>query len=228
MRSPDKLSLEKLIDDAQAALGPIAEMDGRVLYSSIETLCPGRFYLLGMNPSDGPDRYHHIGESLRDIPNHHWNTYIDDDWGRGSGKHHMQKRVCFMLRTLGLEPREVFATNLVFVRSRRWTPAQARFIPECLRVHRMFLGIVQPHTVVTFGKPAFDALIKIGHHGAIKPFDTGCANGSANFSCYMADSDIWGHPIRVVCLPHFSKFKIDAQPLTIGWLREAAGEARLS
>src|ERR1035441_2476288 len=88
-----------------------------------------------------------------------WNTYIDDDWGRGSGKHHMQKRVCFMLRTLGLEPREVFATNLVFVRSPRWTPAQAGFIPGCLRVHRMFLGIVKPHTVLTFGKAAFDALI---------------------------------------------------------------------
>jgi hypothetical protein len=97
MHAPDKVSMNKLIDDAQSALGPIVEMDGRVLYSSIETLCPGRLYLLGLNPGDGHDRYHHIGTSLRDMPNHRWNTYIDDDWGRGIGLHRTQRRVCFML-----------------------------------------------------------------------------------------------------------------------------------
>jgi len=151
-------------------------MDGRVLYSSIETLSPGRRYLLGLNPGDGRDRYHHIGESLRDMPNHHSNTYIDDDWGRGTGMHHTQQRVCFMLRKLGFEPREVFSRNLVFARSQTWTPTQAKLIPACLRVHEMFLGIVQPHTLLTFAKDAFDALIRIGPHGVISVFDTGCPN----------------------------------------------------
>jgi hypothetical protein len=158
--------MNKFIEDARFALGPIVEMDGRVLYSSIETLCPGRLYLLGLNPGEGLDRYHNIGVSLRDMPNHCRNTYIDDDWGRGVGLHHTQQRVCFMLRSLALEPREVFATNLVFARSRTWTSTQAKLIPACLRVHQMFLEIVQPQTVLTFGKAAFDALTKIGRHGA--------------------------------------------------------------
>src|ERR1039457_5158745 len=114
MSALDGASLKPLISAAYAALSPVAEMDGRVLYSSIETLCPGRLFLMGLNPGAGQDRYHHIGASLLDIPNHHWNTYIDDDWGRGIGMHHTQKRVCYMLQALGLAPRAVFATNLVF------------------------------------------------------------------------------------------------------------------
>ena len=220
----DDLSMTRLVGKALLALGPIAEMDGRVLYSSVETLGPGKLYLLGLNPGEGHDRYHHIGASLRDMPNHRSNTYIDDDWGRGIGLHHTQQRVCYMLRALGLEPRPVFATNLVFARSRMWTSAQAKLIPACLRVHQMFLEIVQPHTVLTFGKAAFDELTRIGSHGAISIFDTGCPNGRANFSCYSTVADLFGRQFRIVCLPHFSKFKIDAQAPTMCWLKDAAGE----
>jgi hypothetical protein len=213
--------LKKLIADAQVVLGPIAEMDGRVLYSSIETLCPGRLYLLGLNPGAGDDpRYHHVGASLRDLPNHLMNTYIDDDWGSGVGLNRLQQRVCFLLRALGLEPREVFATNLVFARSRTWTSAEKKLVPACLRVHQMFLGIVQPQTVLTFGKDAFDAFIENGCHGGVSIFDTGCPNGRANFRCYTADSSLFGQTFRVVCVPHLTKFKIDAQPLTLRWLKE--------
>jgi hypothetical protein len=82
--------------------------------------------------------------------------------------------------------------------------------------------------VLTFGKAAFDALIKIGSHGVISTFDTGRPNGRANFSCYATDSEVFGQSFRVVCLPNFSKFKIDAQAPTIVWLKEAVSESTLA
>jgi len=213
-----------LIHDAQLALGDVAEMDGRVLYSSIDTLCSGKHYLLGLNPGVGMDRYNNVGDSLRDMPNHTCNTYIDDEWaqGRSPGGHHVQKRVCSMLRSLGLETRSVFATNLVFARSKKWTPAQARLIPACLRVHRLFLEIIQPKIVLTFGKDAFEALLKDNPHSEVPDFDTGCPNGSYNYFCRASDVDLFGRSTRLICLPHFSKFKIDAQPRTIQWLKDMA------
>ena len=216
---PDKGCLKRLIHDAQLALGDVAEMDGRVLYSSIDTLCSGKHYLLGLNPGGGMDRYNNVGDSLRDMPNHTRNTYIDDYWGRGA---YVQQRVCFMLRSLGLEPRSVFATNLVFARSKTWTPAQARLIPACLRVHRLFLEIIQPKIVLTYGKDAFEALLKDNPHSEVPDFDTGCPNGSYNYFCRASDVDLFGRSTRLICLPHFSKFKIDAQPRTIQWLKDMA------
>jgi hypothetical protein len=212
-----------LIAEAERALGPLAERDGRVLYSSINTLRPGKLYLLGLNPGDGLDRYHHIGGSLRDMPNHASNTYLDDDWGRGIGGHHTQQRVCFVLRALAHDPREVFATNLVFARSKSWTNEQAALVPICLRVHRMFLSIIQPRIVLTFGREAFQALLRASDQKSVPTsFDTGVPNGRANFSCYSNEVVLFGQKLRVICLPHLSKFKIDAQPKTLNWLREMA------
>jgi hypothetical protein len=216
-------SLDQLVDDAYFALGPVAEMDGRVLYSSIETLGPGKFYLMGLNPgARDHSRYHHVGQSLHDITNHRVNTYLDDNWGRGIGRDHVQQRICFMLRSLGCDPRSVFATNLVFARSKSWASAQAKLIPNCLEVHGMFLNIVRPSVILTFGRGTFDPLINRRRRTDVPSFDTGCPNGRANFCCYMADADLFGRRTPVVCLPHFSKFKIDAQPSTVRSLREAA------
>lgn len=221
MNSSTRESLSTLIADAERALGPLAERDGRILYSSIDTLRPGKLYLLGLNPGDGCDRYHQIGESLRDMPNHASNTYLDDDWGRGIGGHHTQQRVCFVLRALGHDPRDVFATNLVFARSKSWTKEQSALVPVCLRVHRMFLSIIQPRVVLTFGREAFQTFLRASDQAGVTAFfDTGVPNGAANFSCYANDVILFRQNLRVVCLPHLSKFKIDAQPKTVNWLRE--------
>ena len=103
----------------------LADRPGRLLYSGLGTLCPGRLYMLGDNPGGDPDAESdsprtHLEALVRRSPD--WNEYISGVWkprGRvcAAGEAGMQRRVRDLLTNLGLPTQTVCASNLIFVRS---------------------------------------------------------------------------------------------------------------
>src|ERR1700690_384048 len=91
--------------------------NGRVIYSAASTFRPGKLYIMGLNP--GGDPKNHPGtvrQSLLDFPKRTENAYLDEKW-RKSGASPLQQRLCWLTCQLGCSLRNVFATNLIFVRT---------------------------------------------------------------------------------------------------------------
>lgn len=113
----------------QAALG---KLPGSMLQRSGSVFYTGRsafaqqspLYILGLNPGGSPvmqaeNTIERNVQTWRDEPNDHWSAYTDESWeGRIAGTHGMQPRMIHMLSKLGLNPRNVPASNVVFVRSK--------------------------------------------------------------------------------------------------------------
>lgn len=104
----------------------LADMPGKLLYSGIGTLCPGKIYVLGWNPGGDPSTESDSTKNqlikLAREPSY-WNEYIDGVWrpaGRicAPGDAPMQRRVQHLLTNIGLSVRSVCASNVIFVRSR--------------------------------------------------------------------------------------------------------------
>ena len=128
---------------------------GAVLYSSTKTLSPGPVYLLGLNP--GGTEGATLQDSLDNARRDH-NAYLDEQWAPGGnlqpkGPATLQRRVQNLCSLMGLDTRQVPASNLVFTRSTR-TGTHLDFdgaLPLCLPVHKIFFDAIQPNFLMTFG-----------------------------------------------------------------------------
>lgn len=127
---------EQLAVVGRKHLQSILRMSGQVLYSAASTLRPGPSYLLGHNP--GGDANNRalltVGGSLDDLPANTINSYLDTRWsGRLSiGSSPLQQRVKWLLSELGVDPRDVAASNLIFPRSRVYTFLARKYAPRAL------------------------------------------------------------------------------------------------
>jgi hypothetical protein len=98
-------------------LTELLEHPGSILYSSHETLKPGDVYLLGFNP--GGAGGNPLKLSIDSMLSNKHNAYLDESWENlngfwDNGEAPLQKRICWLLESLGLNPREVCASNLIF------------------------------------------------------------------------------------------------------------------
>lgn len=133
---------------------------GSVFYSGRFAFgAPAPLYLLGLNPGGNPDRQ--AAETVavdieqfrtsRDV----WSAYGDQCWeGRTAGTHGMQPRVLLMLKQLGLDPRRVPASNVVFVRSRDEQALEAEkqaLLAACWPVHAAVISSLNVRAIVCFG-----------------------------------------------------------------------------
>ena len=131
-------------------------LTGKVLYSGINTLKKGPVYFLGFNPGGDPAKEtmtlaEHVTQSPSD-----WNEYLDAKWGapgggwRPPGQAPLQRRVQWLLNQLGLQTREVCASNLIFNRSidqarlNDWSGVADRRWP----IHDWIIKLVQPHAIL--------------------------------------------------------------------------------
>src|SRR4051794_20337564 len=131
-------------------------MSGEVLYSTGATLRPGLVYLLGHNPGGDCNNplLPTIGRSLDALPAKTLNSYLDTSWSgrRAIAESPLQQRVVWLLSRLGLDPRDVAASNLVFPRSRDAATSQFdRFADMCWPVHEWILGVVRPQMLIAYG-----------------------------------------------------------------------------
>lgn len=103
----NKLELSIL---ARQCLTSQLNLPGSILYGSHETLRRGDLYLLGFNPGGtGGDT---LSVNIDAMLVKSDNAYLDESWGDGSqalevGQATLQKRVIWVLETLGVDPRSV-------------------------------------------------------------------------------------------------------------------------
>lgn len=130
-------------------------LPGAVLYSGEKTLQPGPVYLIGLNPggNEGATLKDSISSSRVDH-----NAYLDEVWSPGGypqpkGQSTLQRRIQHLCGVMGLETRDVPASNLAFTRSPR-IDAHEDFegaAKACFPVHQIFLDAIRPKFLMTFG-----------------------------------------------------------------------------
>lgn len=155
----------------------IGDLPGEVFSTGSSAISPGDLYVAGLNPGFGT-AYRKVRSHVEDWSLEHYSAYLDQCWNercwnedcygkqekssckckRGTNAH--QKAVQQMIHRArpGLDPRNVFATNAVFVKSDSaatfrketgFTMFQA--FESCWPVHQLFLSIVQPRVILSLG-----------------------------------------------------------------------------
>ncbi|HEX5320398.1 MAG TPA: hypothetical protein VFW46_14645, partial [Stellaceae bacterium] len=154
------------IDPDQFAqiVGPaLHERSGKVFYSGRSAFSsPSRLYILGLNP--GGSAATHAGDTIgRNLTawserSAQWSEYCDERWeGAEPGTYGMAPRVLHLFRRLGLDPRDVPASNVMFVRSNNeaaLTKEKANLLASCWPVHRAIIDTLGISTIACFGGTA--------------------------------------------------------------------------
>lgn len=141
------MGLTKFHDDLLTLVpDSLRERSGEVFYSGRAAFArPAPLYLLGLNPGGDPIRQasETVGRSLdeaRSRAKDRWSSYADESWGgRPPGTAKMQPRVLHMMDRLGLDVRQVPASNVVFVRTTREAALKsekAALLRDCWSVHQ--------------------------------------------------------------------------------------------
>ena len=112
--------LSALIPNSSMHLSGKAFYSGRSAFSA-----PSKIYCLGINPAGSAEEMftdtveNHTDSVLRELPSE-WSAYYDESWaGMQPGQSVMQRRVLHLARQLGLNPRSIPSSNIVFERSTR-------------------------------------------------------------------------------------------------------------
>jgi hypothetical protein len=166
-------NVDAVVQKAKKSLKNILDESGRILYSSCETLKPGKYYFLGFNPGEGEENTETIQESLDHLRLFKENAFCDEkklgiaDWSGAKrtftpGQHPYQMAFKFLFNKLGVhDPRTICASNLIFKRSRDEKSAgYSDLVEVCWQVHKTILEIVQPEAIITFGKKPFEFVLQ--------------------------------------------------------------------
>lgn len=153
--------IERLIDLVPKAM---RMRSGTVFYSGRAAYAASvPLYLLGLNPGGDPvaQATETIGASLEEARKRredHWSAYADECWrGRPAGTATMQPRVLHLLKSVGLDPRRVPASNVVFVRSARESALAAEksaLLAACWPLHEEVLRALRVRVVACMGGTA--------------------------------------------------------------------------
>jgi NACalpha-BTF3-like transcription factor len=160
MSTPQPTSIEAAIGQLPPQ---ISKRSGSVFYSGPSAFEGHRpLYILGLNPGGSPivQADETIARALSDWKalNRPWSAYLDESWqGRSPGTHGMQPRMRHMFDQLGLDLREVPASNVVFVRSANETALaaeKATLLPLCWPVHETVINNLSVRTILCLGGTA--------------------------------------------------------------------------
>ena len=152
--------LDDLLDLVPSSIG---SRSGSVFYSGRSAFnAPAPLYLLGLNPGGSPDYQsdetitRHIDAAR--VGREKWSAYADESWRGGKpGTYGLQPRVLHLLRGIGLDPRSVPASNVVFVRSRREADLVSEkrdLLTACWPVHQAVIERLRVRVVACFGGTA--------------------------------------------------------------------------
>lgn len=204
---------------AKTALSDVLHKSGSILYSSHETLKPGVVYLMGFNP--GGTGGHSIKRSIDSMLTNTANSYLDESWKNRSGvwecgQAPLQKRVQWILSSLQLNPREVCASNLIFLQSRQANDIGFSLAEICWPVHEALLDIVRPKLILTFGNS--DTSPYGYMHSIFGGKEDYLPSGHGNWSIKGFSCNINDSPIYVAGLPHLSRYNPIGRSEIIEWL----------
>ncbi|MDN5215116.1 hypothetical protein QQ020_23750 [Fulvivirgaceae bacterium BMA12] len=199
---------------------------GSVIYSSKETLRPGKYYILGFNPGgNAEDNKSTVLNSLNDFSARKKNAYLDERWKSNSGEyeigeHPLQRHLVEVMKTIGQDLRDVCASNLIFLRSPGHYgvkyPASAK---DCWGIHEMILEIVQPRIILAFGNgPRSPYNFLLHKYNAYESTSIDCKPGS-KWKCRFFKTKIQDREASVIGLPHLSRYSIKNKDMVVKWIK---------
>jgi len=210
----DKIQLQSF---AKKELSNWLHESGSILYSSHETLKPGKVYLLGYNP--GGISGCTLGESIDNLLNRTKNAYLDEVWDKSKGKGEaiLQKRVrCLLKKILELEPEEVCASNLIFIRSKTAQDVNKILkksdIEKFWNVHKAIINIVKPKLILTFGNGKLSPYQFLKQHLQINKKDEyriDANHGNWKLKCFETKID--NLQVYIAGLPHLSRYSLNTE-----------------
>lgn len=141
----------------------VAQRSGKIFYSGPSAFAhPSPIYVLGLNPGGSPTKQvdqtvakdREAWKCLDDD----WSAYVDEAWeGKSPGGHGMQPRIRHMFDELGLDLRQVPASNVVFVRTPNEAALReekAQLLAECWPVHEAVIRELAVTTILCLGVTA--------------------------------------------------------------------------
>ncbi|MGP8261083.1 MAG: hypothetical protein ACLQM6_14145 [Acidobacteriaceae bacterium] len=210
-------NVEKIRQIAEEMDGDLLGREGWVLYSSYTTLSRGDYYFLGVNPAgseeDHPKTVRYSLEQLvactKDADK---NQYLDISWyddPEDKRRRPLQERFRFLFAdALGVNPRSVCASNLIFKSSKKAEDAEGYpMAKKCWSFHETIIReIVKPRVIITHGSLPFDFISdKLGGKLLEKPRLCNWANWTWRCSRLEQTGQ------KLVGLPHLSIYDIASQ-----------------
>ena len=207
----------------------LLHVNGAILYSGASTLSKGDVYLLGVNPG-GDERAaelteHTIDAAVREMTSEN-NAYCDECWEvRGKkydrGEAPMQRRVTHLLSKIGLDPKKVCASNLMFARSATQAGIQdpARLIKAFWPVHLAILNVVRPKAIIALGNLPFRH-VRSECHSIRDRFCVKALHGS--WVCESFTGELPIGMVKVIKVPHLARYALDSpkRSSVIDWIRQ--------
>ncbi len=216
--------MEDIVAILRNMLQPLLLKDGAILYSSYKTLIDGDIYIMGYNP--GGANGNTIEQAIEELPLNNGNAYLDENWNTDrkhydKGQHPIQKNLTYLFRFLGYELRNVFSSNLIFLRSRGEEgvnyPSEA---DVCWPVHEHFIQIVSPKVFVVFGNSdSTSPFSYLKEKGENLREEDNISSGNENMIIKSFVADILGNPRLVIGLPHLSRYSIVERIEQCEWVR---------
>jgi len=207
---------------AKTKLKAILQQNGEVIYSSHETLKKGDIYLMGFNPGGAGfiSIEKHIDKMLDRIEN----SYLDESWKNGNshyakGQAPLQKRIVWLLNQLGVEPRDVCASNLIFQTSRHANSVPYSLAEMCWPVHKAVIDIVKPQLLIVFGNGNQNSPYAFLKNKFLGVDDPPIKTGHGNWTCKGFQTTIDSTDLYVAGLPHLSRFDPQKIGEGIQWLK---------
>lgn len=215
------MNKEEIPNIARTVLSEHLLESGSILYSSHETLKRGKVYLLGFNP--GGSEAGTLKQSIDELLTTTDNAYLDQQWENhiskwDAGKAPLQERVQWVLNSLCLDPKEVCASNLIFIRSRKAIDIDYSLGDVCWPVHEAILQIVKPEMILAFGNSGFSP-----YHYLYSRFgegqETHIPAGHGNWSLKHFTGNIGGKKCLIKGLPHLSRYSPKGKDHVVSWLK---------
>ena len=149
---------------------PLLRRSGRTFYSGRKAFGKrSNLYVVGMNPGGNPIEHSddtlssHTNWILNSAPDN-WSAYRDEPWGgskpgtwRSPGTAPMQLRMQHLFRRLQVDPGDVPASNIVFVRSERKATLEGDFstlASQCWPFHEAVIENLKVRVIVCLGTDA--------------------------------------------------------------------------
>jgi hypothetical protein len=151
--------IRRAVDDLPPS---ILKRSGSIFYSGKEAfVCRKALYILGLNPGGIPAEVPTatIADSINEFKrcDEPWSEYLKRWEGAKPGTWGLQPRILHVLDLLGLDPRAVPSSNVVFVQSRGEKELgleKAELLESCWPIHQAVIDNLHIRTILCFGSTA--------------------------------------------------------------------------
>jgi len=218
---------ETFVARAAVMLHELLPEKGCVLTSSCDSLRPGNFYIMGVNPGGTPTESDPILSShLESLPRLAGNLFAESAWSERfeKGGHPIQKNIATLAEWLEFDLATVCVSNLIFLQTPKTDMQLYKdFAPRCWPVHQLILNIVHPKVLIVFGvgtvspfRHLWQFQVPPSSRPRMQP------SGHGNWPCYAFDIVEQDIPYRVIALPHLSRYVLGGKDAVRDWVRKEA------